>query len=148
VTVVAGWGGVFALSAGAAEGYGLKPRGRILTYKLGGEVELPPVVEEVKVLPEPPALDTSDEELAQGKFMYHKYCATCHGPGVRAGGLLPDLRYLAPGKHIVFEDIVLGGILEERGMVSFASSLTKEDSRAVHQYIISEAHRLQAETVN
>ena len=37
VTVVAGWGGAFALTAAAAEGYNLKPRGRILTYKLKGE---------------------------------------------------------------------------------------------------------------
>ena len=34
-----------AMAAGAAELYGLKPRGRILTYKLGGKVELPPLNE-------------------------------------------------------------------------------------------------------
>lgn len=148
VTVVAGWGGAFALTAAAAEGYNLKPRGRILTYKLGGTVQLPPIVDVAMVLPEPPPVAADDDEIAQGKFMYHKYCGVCHGPGVRAGGVIPDLRYLAPGKHIVFEDIVLGGILQDRGMVGFASSLTKEDSHAVHQYIISEAHRLQSRTIN
>ncbi len=148
VTVVAGWGGAFALTAAAAEGYKLKPRGRILTYKLGGTDALPPVLDVAAVLPEPPPIDAADDEIAHGKFMYHKYCGVCHGPGVRSGGVLPDLRYLAPGKHIVFEDIVLGGILQERGMVSFASSLNKEDSRAIHQYVISEAHRLQAGTTN
>ena len=147
VTVVAGWGGAFALTAAAAEGYNLKPRGRILTYKLEGEVELPPVVDVAAVLPEPPPIEATSEEIAHGKFMYHKYCGVCHGPGVRSGGVLPDLRYLAPGKHLVFEDIVLGGILQDRGMVSFASSLTKEDSRSVHQYVISEAHRLKSRTV-
>lgn len=148
VTVVAGWGGAFALTAAAAEGYNLKPRGRILTYKLGGEQTLPPVDDVAQLLPEPPMVEASDEELAHGKFMYHKYCGVCHGPGVRSGGVLPDLRYLAPGKHIVFEDIVLGGILKERGMVSFEGSLTKEDSRAVHQYIISQANRLYAKQSN
>lgn len=146
VTIVAGWGGAFALTAAAAEDYELKPRGRILTYKLGGTEELPPVLDVAKVLPEPPPIEATDDEIAHGKFVYHKYCGVCHGPGVRSGGVLPDLRYMVPGKHIVFEDIVLGGILQERGMVSFASSLTKEDSRAVHQYVISEAHRLKAET--
>ena len=58
--------------------------------------------------------------------------------------MLPDLRYMAPGKHFVFEDIVLGGILAERGMVSFSGSLSKEETKSVHQYIISEAHRLKA----
>ncbi len=148
VTVVAGWGGAFALTAAAAEAYNLKPRGRILTYKLEGEVELPPVMDVAAVLPEPPAIDATDDEIAHGKFMYHKYCGVCHGPGVRSGGVLPDLRYMAPGKHIVFEDIVLGGTLQERGMVSFASSLTKEDAKSVHQYVISEAHRLKARTAN
>ena len=148
VTIVAGWGGAFALTAAAAEGYKLKPRGRILTYKLGGTEELPPVVDVARVLPEPPPLEAGDDELAHGKFMYHKYCGVCHGPGVRSGGVIPDLRFMVPGRHIVFEDIVLGGILQERGMVSYASSLSKEDARAVQQYVISEAHRLKAETIN
>ena len=100
------------------------------------------------VLPEPPPIDATDDEITHGKFLYAKYCGVCHGPGVRSGGVLPDLRYMAPGKHIVFEDIVLGGILQERGMVSFASSLSKEESRSVHQYVISEAHRLKSRTVS
>ena len=148
VTVVAGWGGAFALAAGAAEGYGLKSKGRILTYKLGGEVVLPPLKEEKVPLPDPPPIEAADEQIVHGKFIYHKYCGVCHGPGVRAGGVLPDLRYMVPGTHIVFEDIVLGGILKERGMVSFAGSLSKEDTKAVHQYIISEAHRLKEKRGN
>ena len=146
VTVVAGWGGAFALAAAAAENYKLKPRGRILTYKLGGDKVLPPVTDKPVVLPEPPEIDATDDQIAEGKFLYHKYCGVCHGPGVRAGGVIPDLRYMVPGKHIVFEDIVLGGILSKRGMVSFEGSLTKEEASNVHQYIISEAHRLKART--
>ncbi|MDA0978596.1 MAG: PQQ-dependent dehydrogenase, methanol/ethanol family [Proteobacteria bacterium] len=148
IAVVAGWGGAFALSAGAAADYNLKPRGRILAFKLGGTRQLPPVTDVAMVLPEPPPVEASDDQLAHGKYMYHRYCGVCHGGGVRSGGLIPDLRYMAPGKHIVFEDIVLGGILRERGMVGFAGTLTKEDTEAVHQYIIAEAHRLKAETVN
>lgn len=144
VAVVAGWGGAFALAFGAAEGYNLKPRGRILAFKLGGEESLPPVVDVAKVLPELPPLEGDDSVVAHGKLMYHRYCGVCHGSGVRSGGVIPDLRFMVPGKHIVFEDIVLGGILKDRGMVSFAGSLTKEDSEAVHQYILSEAHKLKA----
>ena len=43
--------------------------------------------------------------------------------------MLPDLRYMVPGKHIVFEDVVLGGILQEEGMVSFSGSLNKDDAK-------------------
>ena len=119
-----------------------------MTYKLEGKVELPPVVDVAAVLPEPPPIDATDEEIAHGKFMKHKYSGVCHGPGVRPGGVLPDLRYMASGKHIVFEHIVLSGILQDRGMVNFTSSLTKEGSRAVHQYLISEAHRLKSRSGN
>ncbi len=147
VSVVAGWGGAFALAAAAAEGYNLRPVGRILTYKLGGDVELPELKIPPQIIPDPPEVTGDDEMIALGKARYHQYCGVCHGPGVRGGGVIPDLRYLAPGKHLVFEDIVLGGILKERGMVSFADVLTKEESEAVQQYVITEAHRLKANTV-
>ena len=145
VAVVAGWGGAFPLTSGAAEDYGLKPRGRILAFKLGGAEKLPPVNDEALVLPEPPPLEATADQLAHGKYMYHRYCSVCHGPGLRTGGVIADLRYMVAGKHIVFEDIVLRGILKDRGMVSFSDVLNKEDTRAVHQYIISKARTLQAE---
>ena len=148
VTVVAGWGGAFALAASQGANYGLKPggRGRILTYKLGGEVELPVLDETVARVPEPPPLEATKEVLVRGKAVYHRYCGVCHGPGVKSGGVLPDLRYMARSKHQVFEEIVRGGVLKDRGMVSFADVLTREDSSAVQQYVISEAHRLKANT--
>ncbi len=146
VSVVAGWGGAFALAVAAAEGYGLKPRGRILTYKLGGKLKLPEVKESVARVPEPPALETSSEAIARGKLVYHQYCGVCHGPGVRAGGVIPDLRYMAPGMHLVFEDIVLDGILKERGMAGFADVISKADAATIQQYVISEARLLKANT--
>lgn len=143
VTVVAGWGGAFALSAGeAAEKLNQKPRGRILTFKLGGEAELPPI-EPPESIPEPPELDATEEQIAQGKAVYHRYCGVCHGAGVKGGGVIPDLRHMAPGKHLVFEDIVLGGILEDRGMVSFDDVLTKQDVQDIQAYVISEAHQME-----
>lgn len=145
VTVVAGWGGAFALAAGGpAEKVKQKSRGRILTFKLGGQLKLPPVKASAPI-PKPPPLDASPEEIAQGKAVYHVYCSVCHGPGVKGGGVIPDLRHMVEGKHLVFEDIVLGGILRDRGMVSFADVLTKDDSKAIQAYVISEAHRLQEE---
>lgn len=145
VTVVAGWGGAFALAAGgAAEKLKQKNRGRILTFKLGAKLRLPPV-KPAAAVPKPPQLTASAEEIAHGKVVYHRYCGVCHGSGVKGGGVIPDLRHMPEGKHLVFEDIVLGGILKGRGMVSFADVLTKEDSKAIQGYVISEAHRLQKE---
>ena len=147
VSVVAGWGGAFALSASAAVGYKLKPRGRILTYKLGGKVELPEVEISSVMIADPPALSATDEQLALGKARYHQYCGVCHGPGARSGGVIPDLRHMVKEKHLVFEEIVLGGTLKDLGMVGFADVLTREEAEAVRQYIIAEAHRLQADGI-
>ena len=47
------------------------------------------------VVPDLPVVAASEEEIAHGKFMYHKYCSVCHGLG-SFGGVVPDLRYLVP----------------------------------------------------
>ena len=148
VAVVAGWGGAFPLTAAAAEGYQLPARGRILAFKLGGTAELPPIELPPAVLPEPPPLTASSEQVALGKARYHQYCGVCHGPGVRSGGLLPDLRYMAPAKHLAFQEIVLEGALQERGMVGFADVLDAAEAEAIHQYIIGEAQRRKASAAN
>ena len=143
VTVVAGWGGAFAITAGTAETYGHKPRGRILTYKLGGELALPPLPAEARVV-DPPPLTASTEQINQGKNQYHLYCSVCHGPGVRGGGVIPDLRYMSNARYQVFREVVLDGILKERGMVPFADVLTEEDVDAIRSYVISRAQVLRS----
>ncbi|MBL4682403.1 MAG: PQQ-dependent dehydrogenase, methanol/ethanol family [Pseudomonadales bacterium] len=143
VTVVAGWGGAFALAAGgAAEALGQRSYGRILTYKLGGELSLPEM-EAAAPIPKPPELKASTEQIAHGKVMYHQYCGVCHGPGVKGGGVTPDLRHMFPAKHLIFKEIVIDGILKDSGMVGFKDVLTEDDTKAIQGYVISEAHKLQ-----
>ena len=38
--------------------------------------------------------------------------------------------------------IVIGGMLQPAGMVSFSRFLTPEDAEAIRQYVLSEANRL------
>ncbi|MEX1237016.1 MAG: c-type cytochrome, partial [Pseudomonadales bacterium] len=123
---------------------GQKSRGKILTYKLGGAEKLPPVEPDAPI-PEPPALTASVEDIAHGNVMYHRYCGVCHGPGVRGGGVIPDLRHMPAAKHLAFREIVLDGILKDRGMVGFADVLTPDDVRSIQGYVISEAHKLHKE---
>ena len=145
VTVVAGWGGAFALAAGgAAEKLKQKSRGRILTFKLGGKVDLP-AIEPAAPIPEPPVLTASAEQIAHGKIKYAQYCGVCHGAGVKSGGVIPDLRHTQPAKHMAFREIVIDGILRDSGMVGFKDVLTEDDVTAIQGYVISEAHKLQAE---
>ena len=145
ISVVAGWGGAFALAAGgAAEKLKQKNRGRILTYKIGGTKSLPPVAPDAPI-PQPPELAASAEQIAHGKVMYARYCGVCHGAGVKGGGVIPDLRHTPAAKHIAFREIVLDGILRDRGMVGFKDVLTEDDVVAIQGYVIAEAHELQAE---
>lgn len=145
VTVVAGWGGAFALASGAAaEKLKHKSRGRILTFKLGGKEKLPAMPKHAP-LPDPLPMSADATEIAHGKLMYHRYCGVCHGAGVLGGGVISDLRYTVAERHWVFEDIVLGGILQDLGMVGFADVLTKEDVKAIQGYVISRAHALKEE---
>lgn len=146
VTVVAGWGGTFPLSAGrAAEMIGQQHRGRILTFKIKGEAQLPPI-EAAQALPALPEMESTPEQVAHGKAVYHRYCGVCHGPGVRGGGVIADLRYMGVDKHNIFNDIVIGGVFESVGMVSFADVINNDDATAVQAYVLAEAKRLREES--
>ncbi len=145
VSVVAGWGGAFALSQGeAAERLKQKNRGRILTFKLGGDESLPPVEADAPI-PAPPEMAGTAEQIGAGRVAYHNYCAVCHGLGVQGGGVIPDLRHMPAAKYIAFEEIVLNGLLLERGMPRFDDALSKEDVDNIRHYIVAEAHELQEE---
>ena len=140
VTVMAGWGGVFALAGGeAARSAGVRSVGRVLTYRLGGSAPPPPPPE-----PLPPprptiSLHSTQADIEMGGNTYARWCATCHGIGAVGGGVLPDLRYATPETHDKFEAIVLGGIYQDRGMPSFAKWLKPADVERIRAYIVSRA---------
>ena len=60
--------------------------------------------------------------------------------------MTPDLRWSSGQTHEMWQDIVLGGVLRERGMVSFSAYLTPEDAEAIRQYVLAEANRQYLET--
>ena len=68
----------------------------------------------------------------------------CHGPGVNGGGVIPDLRFMGIAKHNIFNDIVLGGVLKDAGMVSFADVINQDDASNIQAYIIAEGKRLRS----
>jgi quinohemoprotein ethanol dehydrogenase len=70
------------------------------------------------------------------------YCFICHGDfGNRHLSQHPDLSKLTEAKHLVFNDIVLKGILSQNGMASFSNSLSEEDAEAIHQYVFEATDR-------
>ena len=118
-----------------AGGPGSASANRLLVYKLGGNVTLPPA--EAPTIPalNPPAEFGTAEQIALGKAQYTQNCATCH-EGARGMGGFPDLRFSgfihAEG---AFQSVVLGGALTENGMVSFKKTLSEKDVEAIRAYV-------------
>ncbi|MGH0032016.1 MAG: PQQ-dependent dehydrogenase, methanol/ethanol family [Myxococcota bacterium] len=142
VTVMAGWGGAFALVGGeAASSAGVRSVGRMLTFALGGSVP-PPETLPLHAGPPVPALPNraGPEVVKAGGDLFHRWCAVCHGIGAVSGGVLPDLRYSSPETHERFADIALGGIYQDRGMPSFASRLSPEELATIQAYVIARSH--------
>jgi len=146
VSVNVGWGGAFALVFGEyVQSESLPNVSRVLTFKLDGKAALPAVSWKPAVVFNPPQLTASPETLALGFATYQDVCMGCHGLNAVSGLLIPDLRgsaYLWDEK--VWEAVVRGGQLQERGMASFAENISAQQSSAVRAYVIQQAHRGQA----
>lgn len=141
VAVMAGYGG--------AETYAYLPdgiifqyenKGRILVFKLGGrETPLPPKQKKIETPAPPASMKVKEELLSKGASLYEFYCITCHGNfGDNHQSQHPDLSKLTEAKHMVFNDIVLKGILSKNGMANFSNSLNEEDVEAIHSYLLKQ----------
>jgi quinohemoprotein ethanol dehydrogenase len=141
VTVSVGWGGAIPNSAGAIVIDAAPGRAnRVLTFKLGGKAELPPLKTAVRAL-EPPPLTVSAEKVAEGKRLYQTFCFYCHGDTAFSGGTVPDLRYSPTlASPEAWKSIVLDGALKKNGMISFAKHLGADDLETLRAYVIERAH--------
>ena len=143
VTVMAGWGGGYAVS-----GQGLRHRnnvlnsGRILTFKLGGDEELPPPDVTYLAIPTPRPMDYTEEQASRGRDLYDLNCAVCHGPGISTSGPIPNLMYANETTHDIWDGIVLGGAYLNKGMPRFSERLTIEDSQAIRAYVVARANSM------
>ncbi len=145
VAIMAGWGGpAFNTLAGNEALLKYRNSGRVMAFKLGGgQIPLPPVVQPPGAFPEPPDIQADASTLDQGRLLYVLHCGGCHGM-YGSTPMLPDLRRLTAQKHVLFKDIVLGGIFEINGMSSFADDLSEVEVDAIHAYVVA----LSREAVN
>lgn len=145
VAVLAGWGGAYALSVDGSLIENLAPVrnvSRLLVFKLGGEGALPEEGEMVKTPLDPPPSRASAEVIAAGSEQYARYCAVCHAPAAVGSTVLPDLRRAGSlGNRDAWLSVVNDGLLKDRGMASFATSLSKEQMEAIRQYVIFRANQ-------
>ncbi|MGB8542702.1 MAG: PQQ-dependent dehydrogenase, methanol/ethanol family [Candidatus Acidiferrales bacterium] len=147
VAVLSGWGGVFPLVTGeVALKVGRRPNiGRMLAFKLGGNDSVPASQEIEMPLLNPPKSTASPSAIENGKQMYQRYCSMCHGDVAVSGGVLPDLRYSAALSSDQWFNIVLGGLLQPKGMVSFKRELSHRDAEAIRSYVIFRANESKAD---
>jgi len=136
---------VAAGQGGFGGGYWAPNYARLLVYKLDGNVKLPEPVAYTPPPLNPPAKFGDEALLTQGETQYNSHCASCHGNNTaRVASLFPDLRYAgALWSGDAFKAIVIGGALQNDGMVSFAKDLTPQDAEAIRAYVVGQAHDLQ-----
>jgi quinohemoprotein ethanol dehydrogenase len=143
VAVVAGWGGVFPLAGGEVSLKSGRGRNisRILAFKLGGKAILPPIPEVEPEKLDPPPSTASAATIHAGEKLFQRYCGGCHGDVAVSGGVLPDLRYSSTLRNDQFFYIVLGGMLHQKGMVSFDKELNHDDVAKIRAYVIYRANQ-------
>ena len=142
ISVSAGWGGIFPLMTGplVKDATVNEPinRSRILTFKLQGQAKLPVIQEQVRNMPDYSEVRTDSLSVELGLTIYDRYCTNCHGTGAVGGGVIPDLRY-SPllSSSEAWQQVVIEGILNDRGMIGFGEELSLDDAETVRQYIIN-----------
>ena len=143
VAVLAGWGGVWALAPGIlSTKSGVVPNhSRLLVFKLGGTATLPASQPAAERTLDPPPLRATPEQVAQGGYLFGRYCGVCHGDAAVAGTLVPDLRYSGALENAdTWKTVVIDGVLGQNGMVSFSPVMTPEQAQTIRQYVISRAN--------
>ncbi len=135
-----------AASVGGAPagGYYAPNYSRMLVFAIGGKATLPAAQEYVQPPLNPPAATASAAIVQTGSERYASYCAACHGDrGQTRGANFPDLtRTPLLNSQAGFDQVVLKGVLSERGMASFAEALKPADTAALRAYIIARANEL------
>ncbi|GGE39135.1 alcohol dehydrogenase [Halopseudomonas oceani] len=138
IALMAGWGGSGGLFGGdAVQAAGARNVSRMMVFKLGGKAQLsaPPAAAPLPDrVPQPVVAAASD--IDAGSDLYASYCMICHGVGTVGNGILPDLRYSSDAIRDAWEAIVLHGAFQNKGMASFADSLSAEQAQQIKLYIM------------
>ena len=138
-----------AVSVGGAVqgGYYAPNYSRMLVFALNAKVRLPAVKPYTPPPLDPPPTTASAQVIKTGGEKYGALCAACHGERGQQtrGGNFPDLtRTALLRSQAGFEQVVLKGILAERGMASFAAALKPEDTAAIREFLVARANELKS----
>ena len=140
VSVLAGWGGAFAM-IGGNPGPNKGTPGRLLTFALDGKASLP--APPAQAGPPAPITQTADAKTIEaGTALYATWCVYCHGFGATGGGAVQDLRYSAASVYGSYPKIVLDGTYVSAGMPAFKQWLSTDDVAAIRAFVISQRNRI------
>jgi len=130
VTIVAGWGGAFALGGGPAAQQGNSDsRGRVVTYTIPAAAG--PTTKDILAI-----LD-KEGSLEDGGRLYHDNCAECHGGGGVSGSrAIPDLRNTQL-PYEAFDAVVRQGLKAANGMPNLGRWVTAEDTALIKKWLES-----------
>ncbi|MEN0074914.1 MAG: PQQ-dependent dehydrogenase, methanol/ethanol family [Paracraurococcus sp.] len=141
VAVLAGFGGSNGLNVPYIDG-AKAGQGRILVFKLNGTAALPPYKPEHRPPTIVPAATWTEAAVREGEAQYGN-CVLCHGFSAISLGVVPDLRrspVIADPQG--FRAVVLGGILEPRGMPNMTGRMTEEQVEQVRAFVAARARQL------
>jgi quinohemoprotein ethanol dehydrogenase len=120
----------------------IRHNGRMLAFKLKGSGVLPsdpPLAPP----PNPPAEIASVAQVALGETVYGKHCGLCHGFDAVSGNIVPDLRrspFLTSPAG--WQEVVIGGALSARGMISWKQFVTPAQAEAIRAFVGDRARAL------
>lgn len=145
IAVLGGWGVYLGMFAGSpAEDPERDAVGRVLAYKLGPGVTLPPAKAVTLQLPDVASVPLSADELQRGYALFYGRCSWCHGVAAVGTGSTPDLRYADAATHSAWNAIVLEGAYFERGMPSFQGVLSEEDAQLIRAYVLQQTEAIRS----
>ncbi len=108
---------------------------RLLVFKLGGSVALPPTPPAAPLVVNAPENFGDAATLEKGQQLWQQNCSLCHEGGRGMGGF-PDLRYSALlQSDAAFKAVVIDGVLTENGMLSFAKALKPQDAESIRAWV-------------
>ena len=145
VTVITGNGtsGGFLGSALARYGINYQTQARrVLTFAIGGTATLPANTPYVAKAIDDPDFAGDAAAEARGGLVYNTRCVVCHGGGVAAAGVAPELRSSgAILSQQALDTILHDGALVSQGMPRF-EELTDQERSDVRQFLRAAADRL------
>lgn len=131
VTIAAGWGGVYGLSARHSE---TTTSGKVYTFAIGGTEKLPEfeTVNQGNLLA---GVEYDPAHIGHGAKLFVNNCLFCHGvPGV-GGGNIKNLGYSEKAVIDNLEAMIIDGPYESVGMPNFKGRLSSEEITKLKAFI-------------